>query len=196
MWLLGNRPIAAQHTHRRRYYPPVESRKSHESKPVWKCSRILYSLEHLIVIRCIQLFKPDKSHCRRGKLRKLCGLKIDFGDYYLINMFFASKVVPDLNKLSKLIAFQNENLAHFLQEAITERVKELNSLKAEYKQLSGQDWNPQLVDQIEQKKSTAAEPKSKQTASGLDKTTQLLFDIKEVGDQIRQLKEQKASKVQ
>lgn len=66
------------------------------------------------------------------------------------------------------------------------------ALKTSYKSATGQEWTPKLAESLEQKTTVSKERSPKESASSGD---QILLEIKEVGDKIRQLKQGKAEKV-
>ncbi len=70
-------------------------------------------------------------------------------------------------------------------------MKILLSSKEKYKELTGNSWNPNLLEALLLKK----EEKPSEEMSTLSEAEKVLLEIKQTGDNVRTLKSQKADKV-
>ena len=77
-------------------------------------------------------------------------------------------------------------------------MNQLLQLKTSYKNLTGSDWKPDLIDKVQKSSSVDQSSSSSQKTSDSGFSTEaidLLTQIKSIGDQIRDLKAAKADKV-
>ncbi|XP_003366414.1 putative WHEP-TRS domain protein [Trichinella spiralis] len=75
------------------------------------------------------------------------------------------------------------------KKEIESRVEILKQLKSDFEKLTNQKWNPDLVNELSKRTTTATvETVESGTSSTVEQLDKLLLEIKSAGDDIRQMK--------